>query len=388
MRTYIKKVYLAGPDVFFRDNTGQVKKDLCTQFGLSPLFPLDNEITREDPAPEIFKANLRMMDHCDAVLANVTPFRGPSCDPGTAFEIGYALRSGIPVFCYSSDSRELIQRIEEDFPQCLKDGMSIEDFGNLDNLMISCADRTINVDNREDIAAFDAFKSSLNRISEINSNAVNKSDPQEKPLKFFENLLNALHIAFYPCLVVLIFNWNSFMGSFGLNETAFMLELVGFSLALMGLRYPKLLEYVESRIKLKTSVKPSTSVVPHGVNMDNLLFHFIIAWCCGFVFFGIGPASEALLLAEHDNAAAQAIVESVSFWLVAGQACGIGILWLIMYVIGKFQTHFFDWVLNISSYLFAKVSASIAHDSKVITGAGFFIALTGLCLDGYQLFES
>jgi nucleoside 2-deoxyribosyltransferase len=29
-----------------------------------------------------------MMDEADAIIANLTPFRGPGADPGTAYELG------------------------------------------------------------------------------------------------------------------------------------------------------------------------------------------------------------------------------------------------------------------------------------------------------------
>jgi nucleoside 2-deoxyribosyltransferase len=30
-----------------------------------------------------------MMDAADAIIANLTPFRGPGADPGTVYELGY-----------------------------------------------------------------------------------------------------------------------------------------------------------------------------------------------------------------------------------------------------------------------------------------------------------
>lgn len=176
MRKMIKKVYLAGPDVFFKDSTGDKKKQLCLSYGLTPLFPLDNEIDGVNPAPEIFKANLAMIESCDAVLANISPFRGPSCDPGTAFELGYAIKAGKKVFCYSSDGRELKQRIEEDFPYYLKDGMSIEDFGYVDNLMVGCVDEADLIDDRQDTAAYKAFENALERIAKNNKRALFTDD--------------------------------------------------------------------------------------------------------------------------------------------------------------------------------------------------------------------
>ena len=45
----------------------------------------------------------RLIDSCRALLANVTPFRGPSADVGTAWEMGYASGQGKPVVAYSDD---------------------------------------------------------------------------------------------------------------------------------------------------------------------------------------------------------------------------------------------------------------------------------------------
>ena len=41
-------------------------------------------------AGAIFDANIQKIDECSAVIANITPFRDPGMDAGTAFEIGYA----------------------------------------------------------------------------------------------------------------------------------------------------------------------------------------------------------------------------------------------------------------------------------------------------------
>ena len=168
----IKTVYLAGPDVFLSDNTAERKKSLCVAAGLTPLFPLDNEITGPDPAPAIFKANIDMIEACDAIIANVTPFRGPSCDPGTAFEIGYAASLGKGIFCYSADARDLKLRIDQDYPQYCSDGMAIEEFGYQDNLMIACVDcidvvHQIGLDDAQ--SAFAAFQLSLSRIRLANA---------------------------------------------------------------------------------------------------------------------------------------------------------------------------------------------------------------------------
>jgi nucleoside 2-deoxyribosyltransferase len=50
----------------------------------------------------IFRKDLAMMGACDVVIANLTPFRGPSADAGTLVEVGWFLGRGRPVFGYSN----------------------------------------------------------------------------------------------------------------------------------------------------------------------------------------------------------------------------------------------------------------------------------------------
>lgn len=135
------KIYLAGPDVFRPDAVEFGKslvKSLNANFGMTGLYPLDNEINDEnlsklELANKIFLANKAMIDECDAVLANVQPFRGPSADTGTVWECAYAKGIGklvwgynIPQLCYKT-------RVVGNFPH---DGMTIEDFNIFDNLML------------------------------------------------------------------------------------------------------------------------------------------------------------------------------------------------------------------------------------------------------------
>jgi len=65
------------------------------------LWPLDNPVGVGLPAEQaasIFQANLAMIDQAQAVIADISPFRGPNMDPGTAFELGYAHARGLPIF--------------------------------------------------------------------------------------------------------------------------------------------------------------------------------------------------------------------------------------------------------------------------------------------------
>lgn len=135
-----RAVYLAGPDVFFNDARGHAErlKLLCSKHELEGLFPLDAEIrfTPEMSGPEkarrIFEANLGLIHAADGVIANMMPFRGPSADVGTAWEMGFAYGLGKPVVAYTSTHLNYAPRAI-----LLRDGYEVEDFGGIDNLMLT-----------------------------------------------------------------------------------------------------------------------------------------------------------------------------------------------------------------------------------------------------------
>jgi nucleoside 2-deoxyribosyltransferase len=148
-------VYLAGPDVFLADaiDIGCAKKAHCSDHGLVGVFPLDAELalTRQDGISErIFNANVVLMRQCAAVIANITPFRGLSIDPGTAFEVGFAFALEKPVFAYTNVATPYRDRVVGAFGEGRRaagrefadDGMSVENFGLADNLMIAEAVRS------------------------------------------------------------------------------------------------------------------------------------------------------------------------------------------------------------------------------------------------------
>src|ERR1043165_9650129 len=86
------KIYLAGPDVFLPDamEIGRRKAAICAAHGLTGLYPLDNaiDLSASDASRQIFCGNEAMMDEADAIIANLTPFRGAGADPGTVYELG------------------------------------------------------------------------------------------------------------------------------------------------------------------------------------------------------------------------------------------------------------------------------------------------------------
>lgn len=142
------KVYLAGPDVFYPNALARLNRHLekCAALGLQGLIPVDNEVvggTPREQALGIYRGNLAKMQQADGVIANITPFRGPHMDPGTAFEIGFFVAQGKPVVCYSTDPSVLAERVrkwsrqsEEEAATVDKNGALIEDFGFVENLMI------------------------------------------------------------------------------------------------------------------------------------------------------------------------------------------------------------------------------------------------------------
>ena len=144
-------IYLAGPDVFLPNaiEVGRAKVELCRRFGFDGLFPLDQDEDVDGDAAKIFRANCGFMDRADIGMFNLTPFRGPSADAGTVFELGFLFSRRKPVFGYSSSSAAYIDRVEEaEGPLLERQGMrwdragySVEDFGLSDNLMIERAIR-------------------------------------------------------------------------------------------------------------------------------------------------------------------------------------------------------------------------------------------------------
>ncbi|KAG9243593.1 hypothetical protein BJ878DRAFT_423257 [Calycina marina] len=128
------KIYLAGPEVFLPDPfaKGASLKKLCTQYDAEGIFPMDNELGGEE-------------------LANMEPFRGPSMDVGTAYEMGVGAALGKIVVGYSNNQ---ISFVEKTHAACVlrrakdgqlrdENGMAVEEFGDgevklVDNLMISC----------------------------------------------------------------------------------------------------------------------------------------------------------------------------------------------------------------------------------------------------------
>lgn len=139
-----ERIYLAGPEVFFPADEHKMivdeKKRLLREYGLEGVDPLDTELAFSDNEAKfrrghrIYRANRDLMDSCDAIIANLTPFRGISADPGTVFEVGYIIGQGKRAFGFTLDSSYYRERAGNTPEDGL--GHNIEDFEMRDNLMI------------------------------------------------------------------------------------------------------------------------------------------------------------------------------------------------------------------------------------------------------------
>lgn len=146
-------VYLAGPDVFMPDAVAWMgrKKAICAGYrltGVSPLDELPDEPAAWAELPDWRRIALRNEAHirrCSAIVANLTPFRGPSADVGTVYEVGFARGLGLRVFGYATVAAKFLDRTlwavgggrqEADGSWWDLDGLLVEQFGLFDNLMI------------------------------------------------------------------------------------------------------------------------------------------------------------------------------------------------------------------------------------------------------------
>jgi nucleoside 2-deoxyribosyltransferase len=135
------RIYLAGPTCFLH-NSRELYNDLkerCLALGMVGLSPCD---TGSAPAAgtiadarAIRDQNLELIRSCDAVLADLRPFRGPSADCGTVYECGYASALKKPVVAYHV-WQDITYR-DKVLAGITQDRAAIESFDLFDNLMLA-----------------------------------------------------------------------------------------------------------------------------------------------------------------------------------------------------------------------------------------------------------
>jgi nucleoside 2-deoxyribosyltransferase len=148
----LPRIYLAGPEVFLPDATaaGQRKVALARTHGLEGVFPLDaaldlSGLSKIEAARRIALANEALIRSSDALIANLSPFRGDSADAGTLFEVGFMRALGRPVLGYTNTPLDYRYRAEmqRSLPRLPYEGdradLDIEDFDLAENLMIEIA---------------------------------------------------------------------------------------------------------------------------------------------------------------------------------------------------------------------------------------------------------
>ncbi|ODT06600.1 MAG: nucleoside 2-deoxyribosyltransferase [Mesorhizobium sp. SCN 65-20] len=146
------KVYLAGPEVFL-PNAREVldqKIELTRRYGFVPVSPGDLEVpatdTKRAKGLAISSINQRLMMSTDMIIANLTPFRGVAADVGTAFELGFMCARGCPAYAFSNTASNHFDRVAHHYEGRIQadgdnrlrgpDGLAMEDFDMVDNLML------------------------------------------------------------------------------------------------------------------------------------------------------------------------------------------------------------------------------------------------------------
>ncbi len=179
----MRKIYLAGPEVFLKNaiEIGDKKKEICTKYGFEGIYPFVKDIEADENTPGdqlaylLAEHHMDLIQRCDIVVANMTPFRGIHMDVGTAFEMGYAAALGKTICGYSNDCSFLYNRgcateySYSDDKWRDAEGFSFENWGLHDNLMLEgainktngefiCGNYSNNLDNFEKLIKLISIK--------------------------------------------------------------------------------------------------------------------------------------------------------------------------------------------------------------------------------------
>lgn len=107
----IERVFLAGPDRFAPEAQALRlrQEQLCEAADFIPVFAPD-----ADPASEmgelqaraLYAETVARLRTADALIANLSPWRGPGAEPATAYLTGFAAALDKPVFAYMNVTDE------------------------------------------------------------------------------------------------------------------------------------------------------------------------------------------------------------------------------------------------------------------------------------------
>jgi nucleoside 2-deoxyribosyltransferase len=150
----IRSIYLTGPDLSAAHAQAVARESrlLCEAAGFQVVTSDPETLIEREPseamAREIYAQRVARMRQADAAVVNLTPFRGPHCDPTAAFEAGFFSGLGKPVFAYmnvvSEEEAELRERVDvyvgaefdEDGVWRDDQGVAIEDYGLPESLIL------------------------------------------------------------------------------------------------------------------------------------------------------------------------------------------------------------------------------------------------------------
>jgi nucleoside 2-deoxyribosyltransferase len=149
----ISSLYLAGPELWLPqyEPHRQAQRLIVEAAGYSMLAadpPAPDAEASELTARVLYADRLTRLRQADAGVFNLTPFRGPSCDPSTAFEAGFLAALGKPVFAFlnvaGEHEAEYGARIEDQIGLAADgdgelrdlDGLVVEDFGLPETFML------------------------------------------------------------------------------------------------------------------------------------------------------------------------------------------------------------------------------------------------------------
>lgn len=129
-------IYIAGPAVFqpdFGKSYYDKVRALLKPHNVVPLIPIDNDVDVKN-ALNIRNKNIEMIQKCDCIIADLSPFRSLEPDAGTAFEVGYAAALGKILLPFTTDTRSMVEKYNG---KTCKEGLTVEDFKLPFNLMLS-----------------------------------------------------------------------------------------------------------------------------------------------------------------------------------------------------------------------------------------------------------
>ena len=138
-------VYLAGPSVFLENSTDTARSQIatCSNLSLVGVHPLREVIEELDGTlppgvqspdnrtdQDWYQADVDKIHESAGIIAEISAFRGPSMDPGTAFELGYAVSRGLKVALWSDTWNTTYHgRVEADTQLATEKGIASDVLG-------------------------------------------------------------------------------------------------------------------------------------------------------------------------------------------------------------------------------------------------------------------